>query len=283
MSKLIVKNISKKFHKKTALQQISCEFSNGITALLGQNGAGKSTLMNIMGTLISPDSGTVEYNGQDIVKLRSEYLGRIAVQFQNQPMYKNYTAREYLFFCGALKGMTKKETAEQGERLLHYFGLKDCEKKRIGSFSGGMKQRLALCGTFLGNPEIIFLDEPSAGLDIYEREELKNLLCDLKENCIIIISTHIVSDVENISDQIILLNHGKIYASGSQKELISDIQGKIWQLPDVSIPKTELRIYHSNGKAFCISDAKPCAEAIQKEADLTDVYFSSLIFGENSR
>lgn len=272
MQKLVLENISKRFGKKQALRSVSCEIGCGITALLGPNGAGKTTLMNIICTLLKADTGKVTYNGQDIREQKTAYLEKLSVQFQNQPMYKSDTAIEYLDFCAALKGIPQKKAQEQGQALLGQFGITDTGKKRIAAFSGGMRQRLALCGTFLGNPEIILLDEPSAGLDIYEREELKRYLCELKKDRLIIISTHIVSDIENIADNIILLSNGSIHASGTQQALIQAIQGKIWQVPDSAEVKE--KTYHSDGKRLCYNTQKPCPEAINKQADLTDVYFT---------
>lgn len=276
MAVLEVNHITKKFKTKLALQDVSCSFTNGITALLGPNGAGKSTLMNIMCSLLPADEGVVKYNNCDIKELKAGYLEKISMQFQSQPMYRNYTGEEYLAFCGALKGISKQEIKEQGQYLLEYFGIETSKKKRISTFSGGMKQRLALCGTFLGNPEVIFLDEPSAGLDIYEREELKKLLCEWKTKSIIIVSTHIVSDIENIADDIVLLNEGKVHSIGTQKELIDDIENCIWEIPREKAKSIASQVYHSDGKSLCFSKDRPCPEAILKPADLTDVYFSCL-------
>ncbi len=276
IQKLSLEHISKSFRNKKVLHDITCDFSCGITALLGQNGAGKSTLMHIMSTLLRPDDGRVLCDGTDVQKDKREYLAKIAIQFQNQPMYKNYTAEEYLQFCGALKELPKKQTASEAAQLLKGFGLEDSRKKKIKTFSGGMRQRLALCGTFLGNPEILFLDEPSAGLDIYEREELKNLLCSMKKERMIIISTHIVSDVENIADQIVMLRGGSVYAAGTQQALTGGLENLVWELPqDVDLPP-EIHVYHAGGKPLCIAEEKPHPEARRKLADLTDVYFSSL-------
>lgn len=272
MQGLMLQDIGKRFGKKLALRGVSCEIGNGITALLGPNGAGKTTLMNIICTLLKADTGKVTYNGQDIREQKAAYLEKLSVQFQSQPMYKSDTAMEYLDFCATLKGIPQKEARNQGQTLLEQFGIADTGKKRIATFSGGMRQRLALCGTFLGNPEIILLDEPSAGLDIYEREELKRYLCELKKDRLIIISTHIVSDIENIADNIILLSNGSIHASGTQQALIQAIQGKIWQVPDSAEVKE--KTYHSDGKRLCYNTQKPCPEAINKQADLTDVYFT---------
>ena len=272
MQGLVLENISKRFGKKQALRSVSCEIGCGITALLGPNGAGKTTLMNIICTLLKADTGKVTYIGQDIRDQKAAYLEKLSVQFQSQPMYKSDTAMEYLDFCAALKGIPLKEAREQGQVLLEQFGIADTGKKRIAAFSGGMRQRLALCGTFLGNPEIILLDEPSAGLDIYEREELKRYLCELKKDRLIIVSTHIVSDIENIADNIILLSNGCIHASDTQQVLIQALEGKVWQIPE-NAEVTE-KTYHSGGKRLCYSTQNPCPEALPKQADLTDVYFT---------
>ena len=230
MAILEVKNLTKHYRKKTALTEFSYTFQPGITALLGPNGAGKSTLMNIMCTLLPASSGEILYDGQNILTLKQEYLGKISMLFQNQPMYKNYTSEEYLSFCGALKGLSPEIISEQSDYYLKYFGIEDTRDRKISTFSGGMKQRLALCGTFLGNPEIIFLDEPSAGLDIYERKELKRLLCNLKQQCIIILSTHIVSDVEDIADHIVLLKEGKILFSETPDKLEGTLDDLITEM-----------------------------------------------------
>lgn len=274
MSKLVLDDISVNYKRVRALRNISYEFKSGITALLGPNGSGKSTMMNVICTLQNPTAGVVWYNGKQILKQTKKYLSKMSIQFQNQPMYKNDSAIEYLMFCGALKGLSREQTLCQGRKLLSRFGIADVENKKISTFSGGMRQRLALVGTFIGDPEIILLDEPSVGLDIYEREELKRYLCEIKQKRIIIISTHIVSDVENIADDIVLLSEGKIYTNGSQSNLISAQQGKIWEIPD----NVDVRnaVYYSNGIRLCHSEQKPCADAKLKQADLTDVYFSCI-------
>lgn len=268
---LKLESVSKRFKKVRALKNVSCEFNSGITALLGPNGAGKSTMMNIICTLLKQDAGTVSYNGQEIRKLGKLYLEKLSVQFQNQPMYKGDTAMEHMTFCGALKGLDPKLVKQQALELLKQFGIADTGRKPISSFSGGMRQRLALASTFLGDPQIILLDEPSAGLDIYEREVLKHYLCELKKNRIIIVSTHIVSDVENIADDIVLLSEGKLYAQGSQQLLISKLEGKVWSVPE-EMP-VAVNTYYSNGQRICHSNTCPCEGAMEKSADLTDVYF----------
>lgn len=273
MNQLTVERISKSFKKKKALSEVSCQFDVGLTALLGPNGAGKSTLMNIVCTLLEPDSGAIYYCGQEVKKAKSEFLGELSVQFQNQPMYRNDTAMEYLKFCGALKELPASQVEAEGRELLERFGLSDTGKKKISAFSGGMRQRLALCSTFLGAPKVILLDEPTAGLDIYEREALKRYLCELKKDRIIVVSTHIVSDVENIADKVILLNEGQIRADGTQIELIGELEGRVWELPaDVDLSGS----YFSDGKQLMIADTAPCTGAVLKRPDLTDVYFSQV-------
>ncbi len=267
---LALDKISVRFGKVLALQEVSYTFQPGITALLGPNGAGKSTLMNVICTLQKPTSGEVFVDGEKTDKQKRQYLSTLSVQFQNQPMFKNDTAMEYLHFVGALKGLKNEQIERQGKELLQRFGISDTGKKKISAYSGGMRQRLALAGTFLGDPQIILLDEPSAGLDIYEREELKRYLCEMKQNRIIIVSTHIVSDVENIADEILLLTKGKVYAHGSQRELIAQREGKIWEVPEQA---AGLETYYSDGRRLCFSEQAPCPGAMPKTADLTDVYF----------
>lgn len=275
MNQLIVKQLSKSFGKKMVLSEVSYEFFDGMTALLGPNGAGKSTLLNIICTLLKPDSGGVYYNGKDVNlnEVKIEFLGDLSVQFQNQPMYRSDTAMEYLRFCGTLKGMPKELIETEGRRLLEQFGLGDTGKKKIATFSGGMRQRLALCSTFLGEPKVIILDEPTAGLDIDEREALKRFLFELKKDRMIIVSTHIVSDVENVADRIVLLNEGRIQTSGTQLDLICKLNGSVWELPVNSTIKGG---YYSDGKQLWIGDEPPCLDAVRKQPDLTDVYFSSM-------
>ena len=272
MNYLSLEGVHKQFGKKIALNNVNCTFNTGITALLGPNGAGKSTMMNLLCTLLRADRGKILYNGLSIYQSRGSYLEKLSVQFQLQPMYKGDTALEYLHFCGALKGLSPSEIDVQGKQLLQQFGLSDTGKKKIGAFSGGMKQRLGLCGTFLGNPGIILLDEPSAGLDIYEREELKRFLCGIKQDRIIVVSTHIVSDIENIADHIVLLRDGQVFASDTQEALVQNIAGKIWEIPcDTEAAQSA---YYSDGKCYCYSVERPCEEARSKKAGLTDVYFS---------
>lgn len=273
---LSIKNISKTYGKKVVLDDVSHQFGKGITALLGPNGAGKSTLMNIISTIVSADNGCVIYDDEIVNGKSKEYFKNLSVQFQNHPMNKVYNSDEYLEFCGILKNMSHKAIREQGSELLRYFGMEEYRKKKIGALSGGMKQRLALCGTFLGDPKVVLLDEPSVGLDIYEREELKSYLYDIKENRTIIISTHIVSDVENICDELLFVGQGKLLLNGKQKELISQLQGKVWDVSDcVSIGEIKNK-YRSSGKSIVISDTCPCEGAVEKCPDLTDVYFGTM-------
>lgn len=270
---LTLQNVSMRFKKKYVLNDITAQIGQGITALLGPNGAGKSTIINLCASLYRPTSGEVLYNNESIHALGDNYRQHLSVLFQTQPMYKNDTAMEYLEFYGGLKNIGKDRIHAQGQQLLQTFGLADTEKKRINAFSGGMRQRLALCGAFLANPQILLLDEPSAGLDIQERELLKQHLCQIKHDRIILISTHIVSDIENIADQILILDQGKLIASGTQPSLVSNIEGNVWEIPtDTDIESS----YYHDGKKYCCQHAYPGIGAKQETPNLTHAYLHTL-------
>ena len=196
-----INNISKYYGKKKVLDNISCTFDTGINSILGPNGAGKTTLMNIICNTIKCQNGEVYYDNTPIIKLEEKYRKDLSVLFQNNPVYPNYTAKEYLKFVGILKGMDKERIETEISRTLDLVNLSDECNKKIKSFSGGMRQRLGIAQALMNTPKIIIFDEPSVGLDPKEREQFKRIIYKLKMNSIIIISTHIVSDIDKISDR----------------------------------------------------------------------------------
>lgn len=231
MDSLEIINITKEYKKKKALDNVSCTFSKGVNTLLGANGAGKSTLMGIISTALSPTLGEVKYGGKEIISMGEEYRSRIALLFQHQPYFPSSKVSEYMRYNAQLKGIPDAKITELSQKALEKFGVADCINMKLKELSGGLRQRVFLAQTVISEPEIIILDEPSAGLDIAERSELKEIMRQLGDNAILIISTHIVSDIEGITDNIFVIDKGKLLCSGSVSEI-----------PDGNISSFYLRI-----------------------------------------
>ena len=284
MHSLRLDKLSKSYGKKQALKEITCEFKTGINALLGPNGAGKTTIMNCISGVIKRTGGEVTYDGQDVFKMGESYRERLGFQFQSQPFYPSYTAYEYLKFICILKGLDKDIADNETERVLGLVNLKDNKNERIKTFSGGMKQRLAIAQTILGSPEILIFDEPSAGLDPFEREQFKRIMVTLKKKSIIIISTHIVSDIDTIADELVLLNKGAVIANDKPENLYGRVRGLIWEIPesDMDLISYE-KLYFEDSKRKTIARQKPTPNALQSEPTMNDLYFcgqlDSSIFG----
>lgn len=226
MNKLEVINITKAYKKKKALDGISCEFTAGVNTLLGANGAGKSTLMNIISTAVSPTSGEVIYGGKEIISAGESYREKLAVLFQHQPYFPNTRVSEFMRYNAMLKGIPSKSIRELSDNALEKLGVYRCRDMKMKELSGGMRQRVFVAQTILAQPEIIILDEPSAGLDIAERTELKEMIAELGRTAIVIISTHIVSDIDGISDRLFIIDKGRLLWSGSISEVPDgDISG----------------------------------------------------------
>lgn len=206
---LEISSLVKKYGKKTALDKVSYVFGNGIYGILGPNGAGKSTLMNIITTGIIADEGNVIYNGKDI-KGNNEYKKIIGYVPQQQRMYEEFTGKQYLGYFAALKGVKGKDVKKRIDDVLRMVNLYDVANVKIKAYSGGMKQRILIAQAFMSDFEILILDEPTVGLDPEERERFKTMLKDLSKDKIIILATHIVSDLDDIADYIIHMKNGKI-------------------------------------------------------------------------
>lgn len=214
-------NVTKKYKDKIALENVSLELDNGIYGLLGPNGAGKSTLMNIVTGNIKPDSGKILWNGKDIKTLGSRYRSIIGYAPQQQGLYDAFTGKRFLSYMATLKGITKKKMPEEIERVLSYVNMTDAAGYPIGAYSGGMKQRILIAQAILGNPELIVLDEPTVGLDPKERVRIRERISDLSGDKIILVSTHVVSDIETIAKKIILIKSGNIIGQNTVEKLCS--------------------------------------------------------------
>ncbi len=207
---LELENITKKYGEKRALNNVSISFSEGIYGLLGPNGAGKSTMMNIITGNLKPTVGSVRWNGGDIRRLGSEYRAVLGYAPQQQGLYNAFSGRRFLCYMATLKNIPRKQMKTEIERVLSYVNLADASKKPIGAYSGGMKQRILIAQAILGDPKIIILDEPTAGLDPKERVRIREKIKDISGDKIILVSTHVVSDIQSIAKEIILLKDGEV-------------------------------------------------------------------------
>ncbi len=228
--RLQINNLTKRYGQKTALNNFTYEFSDGIYGLLGPNGAGKSTLMKIITQIIEQTSGEIVADGRKIKKHDREYRKLLGFMPQQQAIYPDFTLTRFLFYMAALKGLTKKQAAPQISELIKRVNLEDCAKMKLGGFSGGMKQRALLAQALLGEPKIIILDEPTAGLDPKERISLRNLIAETAFDKIVIIATHVVPDVEYISKEVLLLKDGQIIDSGAPSDICKAIDNKVAEL-----------------------------------------------------
>lgn len=245
---LLVKNINKTYgKKKRALCDVTMSFTPGIYGLLGPNGSGKSTLMNIITDNLKADGGEVLYDGQSIHKRKEAYRAKIGYMPQQQAIYDNFTGEEFMWYMAALKGLDKKQAESRIESLIAMVNLGEEKGKKIGSYSGGMKQRILIAQALLNDPDILIMDEPTAGLDPSERIRIRNFLSEISENKIIIIATHIVSDIEFIAKEIILLKVGEIIDHGSPQQLLEELDGMVYEV------ETGLDEEYAQGDAYIVN------------------------------
>lgn len=216
---LELQEISKKYKEKSALNQVSLTLDNGIYGLLGPNGAGKSTLMNIITGNVKPDSGRVFWKGKDVKALGAEYRSILGYAPQQQGLYDTFTGRRFLSYMATLKGISRQEMQGEIHRVLSYVNMTEAAERMLGTYSGGMKQRMLIAQAILGNPQLIVLDEPTAGLDPKERVRVRERIQALSDDRIILVSTHVVSDIEPIAKEIILIKEGSIVDRDTVEEL----------------------------------------------------------------
>ncbi|MDE6233057.1 MAG: ATP-binding cassette domain-containing protein [Lachnospiraceae bacterium] len=216
---LTLNHITKKYKNKTALSDISLELDCGIYGLLGPNGAGKSTLMNIITGNIKPTEGKVLWDGVDIYQLGKCFRSLIGYAPQQQGLYNSFSGRRFLSYMAALKGISRKEVRSEIERVLSYVNMQDSADRAIGSYSGGMKQRILIAQAIMGSPRLIVLDEPTAGLDPKERVRVREQIKALAGDTIILVSTHVVSDIAPIAKEILMIRSGSIFDRDTVEEL----------------------------------------------------------------
>ncbi len=276
---LVIDRLTKHYKNKIAVDRLSLTLQEGIYGLLGANGAGKTTLMRMMCGVLKPTSGEVRFNGMDVSEEGyRELLGYLPQDFG---YYPEFSACDFLLYIASLKGLTKPRAKEKAVELLALVSLADVAKKKIKTFSGGMKQRLGIAQAMLNNPKILILDEPTAGLDPKERVRFRNLISQLGKDRIVLLSTHIVSDVESIATRILMMKDGQLIHSGSLSEIIKEIEHKIYEC--TVDPKTaekllaahpiiNLRPEGANLFLRLAAEEKPCEAARSVPATLEDLY-----------
>ncbi|MEA4824998.1 MAG: ABC transporter ATP-binding protein [Clostridiaceae bacterium] len=228
---------------RPALDDVTLTLTPGIYGILGPNGSGKSTMMNIITDTLTPTTGSVAWDGTDIRKLGAEYRRLVGYSPQHQGLYDDFTANRFLWYMAALKGMRKPDAARQIDTLLRLVNLRDDAHKRLGAFSGGMKQRVLIAQALLDDPKILILDEPTAGLDPRERIRIRNFLSEIAHDKIVLLATHVVSDVECIAGTVVLLKKGKILAASPAHSLLREIDGRVFTLDIVAGEVHELSGY----------------------------------------
>lgn len=273
-----LEHISKKYGSKYALQDLTATLENGVYGLLGTNGAGKTTLINAFMGII-PAQGDIFINGTNIRSLGSDFLSNIGYLPQYPKFYRDFSVREFLRYMCVLKGIDQADA--RIDALLDTVNLADAAGKKIGALSGGMRQRLGIAQAMLSDPGILILDEPTAGLDPRERIRFRNLISQFSENRIVILATHIVSDVEFIANKILLLHQGELLKFAPPTELCRELDGKVWALtlaePDVPASLVHHTISNlareENGiRLRILSETQPHPDARPVEADLEEVF-----------
>lgn len=278
---LSLDRLSKHYGSKIAVDQVSAVLGPGVYGLLGANGAGKTTLMRMLCGILEPTAGEVLFDRKNIAEMGAGYRNVLGYLPQDFGYYPGNSAEEFLMYLSALKGIPRRIAKGRVEELLEVVDLSACASKKLKTFSGGMKQRIGIAQALLNKPEVMILDEPTAGLDPRERVRFRNLISDYGENKIVILSTHIVSDIEAIADEVLLMKKGSFVQQGTVSELVEKAQGKVWEL---TVPSSQAHSWQKKATVAnlrhegedtvlrIISDHKPDDGAICAEASLEDLY-----------
>ena len=284
--KLAIECVSKTYRGNVeALRNFQLELGPGVLGLLGPNGAGKSTLMRILATITQPTSGRVLWNGADIKKDPNSLRAVLGYLPQDFGIYPNLTALEFLEYLAAVKGLDASSARRRIGELLELVNLVDAARRPLGGFSGGMRQRVGIAQALLNDPKLLIVDEPTAGLDPEERVRFRNLLSELSGERIVILSTHIVSDVEAVATEIALVAHGRLVVHGVPEALLAGVAGKVWEVvvPSGDLGALRQRFLVSNTAhrsdgvhARVVADAAPSPGARSLEPSLEDAYLAAL-------
>lgn len=278
---LKAEHLYKSYKKKNALQDVSFSLQRGIYGLLGENGAGKSTLMRILATVDFPAKGTISYDDIDIFDMDEKYRSMIGYMPQDYSVYPGFTARDFLNYMGALKGISEAKLKVRIPEVLEFVNLSEFSDKKVNTFSGGMKRRIGIAQAIMNEPEILILDEPTAGLDPKERIRFSNIISDMGKDKIVLLSTHIVSDIEAIATQLLVMKTGEILETGSVDKLVQKVNGQVWEAIVSQEMYQRLRkersIIHlkqmgNNVQVRFVGDKYLAAESCQVEPTLEDYY-----------
>lgn len=286
---LKIKELTKDFKDFRAVDHVSCSMGQGVYGLLGVNGAGKTTLMRMICTLLRPTEGSVTWNGKDIFKMDASYRKVLGYLPQDFGFYPDFTVQDYMMYISSIKGIRPMTAKKRTEKLLEQVGLRKMKKRKMRNLSGGMQRRVGIAQAMLNDPQILILDEPTAGLDPNERIRFRNLISELAEDRLVLLSTHIVSDVEFIANDILLVKDGKFFMNGTAEEIISSMDQAVWSC---TVPRKEADRYLSK---YLVSNVKtvpggaelrilakrsPAEGAVMEEATLEDAFL--LYFGEKA-
>lgn len=290
---LTISHLSKQYRRDFfGLQDFSLELTSGIIGLLGPNGAGKSTLMRILATINQPTSGTVKWNGTDIVKSPDTLRATLGYLPQDFGVYPNLNAVEFLEYMAAIKGLAPQSARQRIDELLQLLNLSGAAKRPLGGYSGGMKQRVGIAQALLNDPQLLIVDEPTVGLDPEERVRFRNLLSDLAGERIILLSTHIVSDVEATASEIVIINKGRKLQHATPEKLLALLDGKVWQwvIPAETLPALKQEhlvsgvLRRENGmQVRVVSESAPAPQAERVAPSLEDVYLREVSQEATSR
>lgn len=276
-----INDLTKKYKEKYAVNNFSVTLGSGVYALLGPNGSGKTTLMRMLCDVLRPTAGSILVDGTDISVLGEQYRDRLGYLPQHFGFYPGFTGMEFMLYLSALKGLPKLKAQERCEELLKLVGLYDVRKKKIKTYSGGMKQRIGIAQALINDPDLLVLDEPTVGLDPKERTKFRNIISDLGESKTVLLSTHIVSDIEYIAGDILVMKNGELALNDNAEDICHRIDGMVWDC--VVAPKEAdamsgkyivSNIRHEDGMARLrvVSDTMPCDSAVLAEPCLEDLF-----------